>query len=348
MDMKKLQTLLIALLSATIAAGQIAPNWLKTQDREQNYPASTFIYGFITGNARAGETQASAELRLRKNAQAELTEKILVQVRSSKQLNTERTAQGGNGANEQINSTFTSNVSTETNLELANIKTDTYSENGLLYAFAYVNKYELIGYYTASLNMNVQQLESVLTTAQQLEQSGEKSKARTQYETASVLLTKIELAQDVLVALDAGAATHREKTVQYRNTIVQALARLSQGVYVFVESSEDMFGKASQLISNKVKSELSKKGCSFTNDRSQADYVVQIKASARKHGEPGQIVFCYADVEVALVKTQSGKTLYQEELSQKGGHTTYENAARDAFNKVGDTIAANLTEKLAE
>ncbi|MCL2329071.1 MAG: hypothetical protein FWC39_11250 [Bacteroidetes bacterium] len=346
--MKKHLSIFIVALFAALSA-QAQPNWLKTQDREQNYPSSTFFYGFQTGNMRNGETQATAQARLLKDAQAELTEKILVRVRSKKNLDTERTkTQGENGEKEIIKDTFISKIITETDLELTNVKTDSYSENGLLYAFAYVNKYELIGYYSASLNMNLQQLESMLATAQQLEQSGEKSKARAQYETAEALHAKVELAQNVLVALDANAATHIEKTTVHYNTIEQALARLKQGVYVFVESSEDMFGKTSTLISNKVKSELSKKGCSFTNDITQADYVVKLKASARKHGTPGDIVFCYADVEVALVKTQSGKTLYQEELSQKGGHTTYENAAREAFNAIGNTIAVNLTEKLTE
>jgi hypothetical protein len=192
--------------------------------------------------------------------------------------------------------------------------------------------------------MNIQQLESVLNTAKQLEASGEKAKARTQYEEAVPLLVKIEQAQDVLVALDKNATLQYNKTAQYRSEIVQALARLSQGVYIYFESKEDMFGKNSALISNKIKSVLSKNGCSFTNDRAQADFILNLNASARKHGDPGQIVFCYADVEVELIKTQTQKTVYQEEIKQKGGHTTYENAAREAFEEAGNVIANKLME----
>jgi 8-oxo-dGTP pyrophosphatase MutT (NUDIX family) len=36
--------------------------------------------------------------------------------------------------------------------------------------------------------------------------------------------------------------------------------------------------------------------------------------------------------------------VYQEELKQKGGHTTYENAAREAFEEAGNTIAGKLLE----
>jgi len=348
--MKKHLSICIVALFAALSA-QAQPNWLKTQDREQNYPSSTFFYGFVTGTVRSGETETTAAARLLKDAQAELTEKILVLVRSTQILRTERTTQGANATNEQINSTLTSDISTSTSLELTNLKTGTYSENGLLYAFAYVNKYELIGYYSASLTMNLQQLESILSTAQQLEQSGEKSKARAQYESAASLLAKIEVAQNVLVALDANAATQREKTVVHRNTIVQALARLSQGVYVFIESSEDMFGKKTTLITDEVKSVLIKHGCAFTTDASQADFILKLNASARKH--PSGNVFTYADVKIEIIKVQSGKTVFtfsQEELNSqdhKGSGSTFEEAARMSFKQVSKKVAANLAEKLS-
>ena len=346
--MKKVYIFLLALLYTSVVVAQTPPNWLQSAERERNYPSTVFITGFITGNVRVGETKTDAEARLRKDAQAELTEKILVQVNSEKQKEDERikTQTTGKEESEQIRSVFKSDVKTYTSIELSNTKTDSYIDNntGLIYGFACVNKYELTGYYNASLTMNMQQLESMLNTAKQLEANGEKAKARTQYEDAIALLFKVEQAQNVLVALDHNAAVQREKTAQYRSDIIQALARLSQGVYVYIESNEDMFGKSSSLISNKVKSILSKNGCSFTTDASQADFVLKLNASARKHGNTGDIVFCYADVEVELIKTQTQKTLYQEELKQKGGHTTYENAAREAFEDVGKTIGEKLVE----
>ncbi|MCL1968091.1 MAG: hypothetical protein FWF65_00780 [Bacteroidetes bacterium] len=66
------------------------------------------------------------------------------------------------------------------------------------------------------------------------------------------------MAQDVLVALDRNAHIQRDKTAQYRSDIIQALARLAQSMYIYLESTEDMFGKNSALISNKIKSILSK------------------------------------------------------------------------------------------
>ena len=340
---KKLSTFLLAVICASVAWGQTQPNWFDPADRERNYPGNVFITGFATGNVRSGERQADAETRLKKEAQGYVAEEIRVQVTSETNSNDRSVKINGN---EQLTSIFESAVKTSATIELTGVKTDAYVENNLVYGFAYVNKYELIGYYNAFLTMNTQQLEGVLNTAKGLETSGDKAKARKQYEEAVPLLVKVEQAQDVLVALDRNANIQRSKTAQYRSDIVQALARLMQGVYVYFESKEDMFGKNSTLISNGIKTVLSKNGCSFTTDILQADFILKINASARKHGSPGDIVFCYADFEVELVKNQTQKTVYQEELKQKGGHTSYENAAREAFQEAGQEIAKKLLEKL--
>jgi len=324
------------------------PNWFQSSDRERNYPSSVFITGFSTGNMRTGETKSDAEVRLRKEAQAYVAEAVRVQVSSETQSHDTRTKTQTTGkeATEQINSIFEAAVKTSATIELAGVKTDSYYDNseGVIYGFAYVNKYELIGYYNASLTMNMQQLESIFNTAKQLETSGEKAKARKQYEEVVPLLVKVEQAQDVLVALDKNASLQRDKTAKYRSDIIQALARLSQGVYIYIESKEDMFGTSGSLIINKVKSILSKNGCSFTTDDSQADFILKLNATARKYDSPGQVMFCYADVEVELIKPQIQKTVYKEELKQKDGDTSYENAARKAFEKVGKIIGDKLME----
>jgi len=338
--MKQIAFLLLLLPLSGFAQQQ--PRWLDDQSREQNYPSSVFYTGFATGSIRAGENKQTAEQRLRKEAQAYCVEQIRVKIENvTKDNSISRKVNG----NEEFNSVFESVTRTEASAEITGLKVENYTgADGLLYAFAYVNKYELTGYYNASLTMNLQQLESLLQTARSLETSSDKAKARTQYEQTVPMLAKIEYAQDLLIALDQNANTQKQKTADYRIEIITALARLSQGVYICVQSKEDMFGKNSFLIANKVKSILSKNGCSFTSDMNQADFILKIDASARKIGDPGQIVFCFADVEVELIKKQSNKTLYQEDLKQKGGHTSYDNAAREAFNDAGQKLAEKLLE----
>jgi len=323
-----------------------APNWLQSDERERNYPSSVFITGFTPGNVRAGESKTDAEARLRKDAQAELTEKIRVQVNSEKQKRDTRTKTQTTGKeeSEQIHSIFESSVNTSSSLELTGVKTESYIDNssGLIYGFACVNKYELTGFYNASLSMNTQQLESKLNTAKELENSGEKAKARTQYQEAVPLLVKIEQAQDVLVALDHNAAIQHQKTAQHRNEIIQALARLAQGVYIYVVSTEKLFGETVNIVANKVKAELAVKGCSFVSDPKQADYRLKINVTTRKSDADGNLVFCYADAAIELYDNRKQKVMFSDEIAQKAGSNSLDKAGRKAMGDVSEKISEKL------
>jgi hypothetical protein len=343
--MKFLLYLTLFAVYITSVFSQPQMRWLDEQSREQNFPSNTFYTGFASGSIRAGETKEKTMERLRKEAQAYCLESIRVNVTStvndySKSI---KEMVSNSETQEKIEAIFESTVKTEATAEITGLKVETYADtNGLFYAFAYVNKYELITYYNSLLNLNLQHLESAIQAANSLEVLGEKTKAKKQYEEAVSLLVKIGQTQDILIAIEPNAPPQHNKMSNYRSEIIQALARLQQGIYIFVEDSEDVFGKQKTFIINTIKTKLSHNGCSFTDNNAESDLTLKINASARKYGEPAQIVFCYADVEIELIKTKTGKTIYQEEFQQKGGHTSYENAAREAFIEAGKYFANKL------
>jgi len=344
--MKRVSFLLPALFFASTIFGQTPPEWMDVATRERNFPNSAFITGLSTGSMRAGETKTDAAARLRKEAQAYVAEAIRVQVSSETQSRDTRTKTQTTGkeASEHINSIFEAAVKTSATIELTGVKTDSYNDDseGLIYGFAYVNKYELMGYYNASMTMTMQQLESTLNTAKQLETGGEKAKARSQYEEAVPLLVKIEQAQDVLVALDPNASPQRDKTANYRSDIIQALARLAQGVYVYVESTEDMFGQKVDIVANKVKAELAVNGCSFVEKAEKADFQLRIRVTTRTSDKTDNMIFCYADVAFELFDNHKQKEVYKDEISLKGGSNSLDKAGRNAMSDV----AVKISEKL--
>jgi len=347
--MRRAIFLFLAMMCSGVALGQTPPNWLQSDERERNYPSAAFLTGFTPGNVRAGETKADAAVRLRKDAQAELTEKIRVQVSSEKQKRDTRTKTQATGKeeSEQIQSVFESSVTTSASLELTGVKTDSYVDDSkeLIYGFAYVNRYELTGYYNASLTMTMQQLESVLNTAKQLETNGEKPKARKQYEEAVQLLVKAEQAQDVLIALDRNAnaaSLQRDKTGVWRNDIIQALARLSQGVYIYVESSEKLHGQKVNIVTNKLKAELAKSGCSFTENAEKADFRLKIDVTTRETDTIEGIFFSFADAQVELYDVRKQKVVYSDEIAQKGGGVSQDKAGRKAMDDVVPKIFGKL------
>lgn len=323
--------------------GQMKPHWIRGFDREDNYPQKFFFTGYIEGNVRQGETVADAKKRLLKDAQGLLTENIRVTVKSQTSLQTVSTR---TNETERIDVVFASNVHTASEMEIVGIKTEPPyydSETGIVHAFAYINRFELTGYHKSALAMNLTQAEGLLQTAQNLETSGEKTKAREQCETAKTLLAKVRTAQEILTAIDPGGDLQQVRTEALHNMLAQMQAQLAQAVYVYMESAESNFSKPTTILANRLKSTLSGKGCSFTENPEQADYRINIEATTRHHNTEYGFATCFADVAIRLFDTRKAKTVFQDEFSQKGISTSQEAAGRKALEDAVPVIVDKIS-----
>ena len=332
--------ILFILLSFTLS-GQGIPDWLDEDFRRMKFPANVYLTGFVYRVVEKGITAETEQAKL--DAQAELVKQVRLMLRSKTQ--SQSIAQSIDGKYSERES-FESRASTEANAEIIGMKTETYfdQKSKLVYAFAYANRYELIGYYKANLSVNLGQIESFVKTAQDLEANREKAKARQQLEMAKPLFSKVRYAQDLLTALDGNATPNdlqQPKTEQLYNTATQLLAKLAQGVYIFVESNENLFGQKVDIVANKVKAELAVNGCSFT-DNERADFILRITVTTRSSDMLDGLVFCYADAAIELYDVHKQKTVYSDEIAQKGGSNSKDKAGRRAMNDVATKIAERL------
>ncbi|MDR0687974.1 MAG: hypothetical protein LBF55_04705 [Prevotellaceae bacterium] len=331
-----------------------APRWISSEGRRMLFPESVYVAGFAESSVRPDETVATATDRLKKEAQGLLSDGIRVKVESERKSYSKSASINDS---EELSALFESAVTTSSAAEIVGVKTDAYfsPSDKMVYAVAYAKRQELMDYYQGDITLGAQRIEGFFRAAAQLEKQGYKVKARKQYEEAVPLLAKINHAQDMLIALSKGGAAEgvqQERAEALLGELRLALARLAQSVSVFVESSENIFGQTgTAIVANKLKAALAKKsGCIFTDDASQSDFKLTLSVTTRKIGEQGTLVFCYADVTVDLVDSYTGKSVYQDEISQKGGSTSsYERAGRqaceDAAPKVADKITPWVKEK---
>jgi hypothetical protein len=311
---KKINNLKVLLLNLVLipcvamAQGTV-PFWIDADVRSAQYPAETYYTGFAEVSVASGEGQEKALNRAKQRAVGELSERVRVEVSTEKKSTD--VSISGSDIEEQIRSTFEAEVKTASNAEIIGAKVESYYDRGkgIVYAFAYANKHELATYYKANIAMLIQQVEGSLNTAEELEHSKEKSKARKHCEDAIPVFAKIRYAQDLLTALDAadGESLQQAKSEALRNKATQMMARLAQGLYVYVESSEDLFGKKVNIIVGKLKAILAKNGCSFTDDEEQADLKLTLTTTTRESSNLNGLVFCYADTEVDLYDNLSKK-----------------------------------------
>jgi hypothetical protein len=344
MTMKKIPiTILFAMVSLALF-GQEKPRWMDDNYKEQQYPSLTYFTGFAYGEIPRDKSLQDVTQQMKTEAQADLSKKIRLQISSQSQSSIEAVTTNGK-YNE--NESFLNLASTTSNTEVVGMKTESYhdTKTNLVYAFAYVNKHELMTYFKSNLAMNIVQTESMLQTAQDLEAQKEKTKARQQCEEVKLLFSKLRYAQDMMTAIDAKVSPEDLQQIKIEslyNQLTQMQAQLAQNVYVYVESDEKLFEQNVDIISNKVKAELAVKGCSFVENIKQADFKLTITASTRYSSNDGETMFCYADVQVKLYDIHKQKMVYSDEITQKSGSSSQDKAGRKAMTDAVPQIAEKI------
>lgn len=322
---------------------QKEPAWLSESWRSSQYPSNVFLTGFVQDGKNKNETVAEATERVKNMARANLSESIIASVQSVSDSYSESIMKGDN---EVVNETFKSNIKVTTDLELNGVNVESYTNANMIYGFAYANKYEIIGYYKANLNMQVQQIEGLISTAKELESNHEKKKAKDEFNKTLPIFDEIKEAQGILSALDKNiseADLKMQKTMSLYNEVIQANARLTQAIMVFINTNEDIFGESTKAIENGLKAILAENECSFTTDESEADWKIKINATSREYNYSNKVYFSYVDAEVELYKAPSDKHVYQNEFTQKGAHSkSYKAAARNAYNEVSNLISEKI------
>jgi hypothetical protein len=335
--------LLLFLTTFNIVKSQDEPAWMLQSWRTEQYPSSVYITGFAQDGKNPNETLADATKRLKDMARAELSESILASVQSVSENYSQSILEGDS---ESITETFKSQTKISTDLEINGIRVESFVKNNIVYGFAYANKFEIIGYYKANLNMQVQQIEGLINTATELEQKREKPKAKTEFNKTLPIFTEVTKAQGILSAVNKNITEDdlmMQKTMKLYNEVVQANARLAQGIFVFIITDEDIFGNKTTDIENRLKAILAVNGCSFTTVEEEADWKLNITATSREYNLSNKVYFSYVDAEVKLFKAPSDKHVYQNEISLKGAHSqSYKAAAKNAYAEISDTISEKI------
>ena len=344
-----MKNILLFILLSTVSlvlAQQGKPDWFDENLRSVKYPENIFITGFAWIEPTGGKTLQEATQQAKTEAQANLTRKILVQITS--RTTTEITAVSANGQYRETES-FAGSTTAESDVELTGLNTVSYYDPASrnVYAFAAVKREDLANYYSSNIALKLVQTEGLLQTAQNLEATGEKVKARQQCERADSLLAKLRAAQHLLTAIDPNAASgdiQQAKTETLRDRLAQMQARLAQAVLVYIKSGERNFSAPTTVVANQLKSSLSAKGCSFTDDPEQADFRIFIEATTRRHSNDFGFAVCFADVAFRLFDVRKDKTVFQDEFSQKGISTSQEAAGRKALEDAAPVIADKIKE----
>lgn len=254
----------------------------------------------------------------------------------------------------KTSSLFNSQKSISTNLDmsLAEIRSHYNDELGKYYVLAFINKSEACTFYETKVKMIVSNTTNSIQIADNYINNGFKSKAKNELQNA---LSYFEDAANPFFWLNV-FSFDKQLLQQYLDRInsneqyiKQKLAELEYGTTYCIVCDADLFGQKYVKLKNEIKGDLSTSGCNFVDDPASADYVINIRASARKYNEFQGAYFSYIDAALSIEKKATNQRIYEDELSIKGSHTLgYSEAARDGYKRIRNEISKLLKENIKQ
>ena len=334
--------LLILFLALPVLAQNSAPQWIDEPWRSSHYPKSEWYTGFATDRIAKGQPDSKAYEAVEKNAQAKLSESIVVTVQGSSLLQTssKQTQKG-----EAISTDYGQSITTMSNAVLAKVEVKSHfdKKSGNIYGFAAVKKKDLAAFYRSSINSLFSFAEKEFALAEQQASQGRKKTA----------LDKIQAIEDslksvgywgYLLQMVESDNSYAEREKAFLQKAGDLKIQLQNGTSVYLNISGDDSLEA-------LGAEMQEKGCncSIAEKEEDADYSVAIKAKLGNCTESGNgLVFCYANATVAVNSLKYGKPISVKIPEAKGGwpNNNKDKATAETFKKLTSSLAEKINQTI--
>lgn len=341
--MNRIITLAFLLLVGLFAKAQSYPlEW-------SNYTGQGYFFAIESGNNNEQKDEAKFRNDLLDLARANLSKQIQVKVEEVSQM--DKTAIDGTS---HIQYASSRRFTTDLNLRLAKTECHTDIVTGKVFAIAYINKREASQYYENELQMLLSKVDNASQIAENYVQQGFKLKAKNELQQA---LAELESTEEILFWFNVFGMSEQQfqqkigQVHQAEQSLKTKIAELEHSTTYCIICTADNFGQPYPKLENEVKGKLSTLGCNFTEDPTNADYVIRIVASAREYNKANiagsEAYFTYVDAEISIENNITGQRIFEDEISIKGSHTLgFEEAARDGYRNVSKEIGRVLKENL--
>lgn len=260
--------------------------------------------------------------------------------------------------NGRSNITYASVTYFSTDVDVNLLETKSYfsSAENKMYVIAFINKSEALRFYERQIDVVFNNIEKHINITDTYVETGFKSKAKAEIKKAELEFPKLDNPIFFLTAFDCPEYELQEVLQRYselEQLVKRKIADLEYGTNIYVTCAADMFGQTYYNLQKELKAKLSEMGCNFTDDRSSADWAIIINANSRQYNTVnfGSTVnyYSYVDAEITLEKVVTNQRIYEDMLTEKGGHThNFNEAARDAYKKITPEIINLITENIKQ
>lgn len=246
--------------------------------------------------------------------------------------------------------------STDVDVNLLETKSYLNTSENKMYVIAFINKSEALRFYQRQIDVIFNNVDKHISITETYVETGFKSKAKDEIKKAESEFAKFEKPIFFLTVFDCPDYELQEVLRRYselEQLVKRMIADLEYGTNIYVECTANMFGFTYSNLSKELKAKLSEMGCNFTDDRNSADWAIMINANSRQYNtvDYGNVInyFSYVDAEISLEKVVTNQRIYEDMLTEKGGHThNFNEAARVAYKKITPKIINLITENIKQ
>ena len=255
--MKKIfLTTLIIILNVLVFAQK--PNWTKYLNRSSMYPEQAYVKGFSSEINHAKIDVNKLLNRCIENAKKELIESITVSIKS---VTVSGISNVSTGVDEETVEYLKHSSISYSNIELSNLKTETYYDKrkNTAFAFTYVKKSKLISFYKQKVIDIVLKIEQNLKFALDAKASNLKQKSYLKLLKTLTKFREVEEAQTILVALGVSNenAIKREKIVNLKSNIDKEINLQSNSIKNSISDLSFFISQGFKLQKPKIKGNVS-------------------------------------------------------------------------------------------
>lgn len=177
----------------------------------------------------------------------------------------------------------------------------------------------------------------------------------------SVLLEKLEGLRNSFrleVSLELAKIISGNSEDKFYKFLIESFRTPSQSITIhlakptlFIRSEEKNLGNPQRtaLLANQLKNALTKRGYVFVSSADKAEVVLELESDTRQGVESGGIYFAFLSMNLRAIDNLSKEEIFNQTLPEiKGGHTSFERAGIDAYQKATKNIDSEIASKLAE
>lgn len=205
------------------------------------------------------------------------------------------------------------------------------------------------------ITFDLGKIEGSLPQINILAKKGEKAQAKIMVADALKQIESIEKNQQLAAQLDENIDEDMlmlNETQEIKQYLVNKANQLRY-TYVFIHCQATLFEKDFSSLKGEIKGQLSNLDFSFVENDETADWIVNIIASTHEGSKMAIgstfTYFAYVDATISIDKASTRQRIFEDKISEKGGHTiNFEQAARDAYKHISPRISAIIKEQIQQ